>query len=113
VIVQDELRNLLTLDRELYSVAYDGNGAVPDYLRSVERRGALVSGAIPKQRLYDFMDLTRSAGFLVHECSLKKTSLEESFFNIIKGGGEPQLSEPRCAEPVATRDALTAGSSEA
>lgn len=86
VVVQDELRNLLTLNRELYSVAYEGDGATPpDYLRGVERQGALVRGTIPKERLYDFMEFARGSGVLVHECSLKKTSLEESFFNIVKG----------------------------
>jgi hypothetical protein len=31
------------------------------------------------------MEVVRTSGLLLHECSLKKTSLEESFFNIIKG----------------------------
>ena len=86
VVVQDELRNLLTLDRELYNVTFEANGHVPNYLTSVERLGPVVKGMIPKARLYDFMDLTRNAGVLVHECSLKKSSLEDSFFKIVKGG---------------------------
>lgn len=89
VVVQDELRNLLTLDRELYSVTFEANGVVPDYLTSVERLGGLVKASIPKERLYDFMDFTRISGLHVHECSLKKVSLEDSFFKIIKGGGAP------------------------
>lgn len=112
VVVQDELRNLLTLDREQYSVAYEGNGAVPDYLGSIERLGALVKGTVPKERLYDFIEFTRNAGLLLHECSLKKTSLEESFFNIVKGGGGYELSEPRDAEPMAKHDAVTVQSEE-
>ena len=87
VVVQDELHNLLTLDSGLYSVAFEGNGTVPEYLTAVERVGSLVRGSIPKDRLYDFMDYTRISGLPVHECSLKKTSLEDSFFKIIKGGG--------------------------
>ena len=89
VVVQDELRNLLTLDRELYSVTFEANGVVPDYLTSVERLGSVVKASIPKERLYDFMDFTRISGLHVHECSLKKISLEDSFFKIIKGGGAP------------------------
>lgn len=88
VVAQDDLRNLLTLNRELYSVAFEANGDVPDYLDSVERAGALVKGSIPKEKLYDFMEYTRAAGLLVHECSLKKISLEDSFFNIVRGGRE-------------------------
>ncbi len=87
VVAQDELRNFLTTDRELYTVTFEANGSVPEYLGSVERSGALVMGSIPKDRLYDFMDFTRTSGLNVHECSLKKTSLEDSFFKIIKGSG--------------------------
>jgi ABC-2 type transport system ATP-binding protein len=87
VIVQDELRNLVTLNRELYAVAFEGNGATPDYLMSVERLGNIVKGSIPKERLYDFMDYTKNSSLHVHECSLKKSSLEDSFFKIVKGGG--------------------------
>ena len=87
VIAQDELHSFLTLDQEVYNVAFEANGSVPEYLTSVEHLGALVKGSIPKAKLYDFMDYTRTAGVNVHECSLKRTSLEDSFFKIIKGGG--------------------------
>lgn len=87
VVVQDDLRSLLTLDRELYSVTFEGNGAMPDYLTSVEHLGNLVKASVPKERLYDFMDYARSSNVNVHECSLKKISLEDSFFKIIKGEG--------------------------
>jgi ABC-type multidrug transport system ATPase subunit len=93
VVVQDELQNLLTLNQELYRVIFDenGNGAVPEYLTAVERTGHLVRAFLPKAKLSDFMEVVRTSGVLLHECSLKKTSLEESFFNIIKG--EPTLTE--------------------
>jgi ABC-2 type transport system ATP-binding protein len=87
VIAQDDLRNFLTTDRELYSVTFEANGSVPDYLQSVERTGSLIAGCIPKERFYDFMEYTRSSGLSVHDCSLKKVSLEDSFFKIIKGSG--------------------------
>ena len=58
---------------------------MPDYLAEVERLGNLISGSIPKERLYDFMEYTRISGLPVHECSLKKISLEDSFFKIVKG----------------------------
>lgn len=89
VIAQDELRNLLTLNRQLYSVTFEGDGAIPDYLTSVERLGNVVKGNIPAERLYNFMDYTRNFGLHVHECSLKKISLEDSFFKIVRGGGSP------------------------
>ncbi len=87
VVAQDDLRNFLITDREIYSVTFEANGSVPDYLQAVERTGSLVTGSIPKERLYDFMEYTRNSGVNVHECSLKKTSLEDSFFKIVKGSG--------------------------
>jgi ABC-type multidrug transport system ATPase subunit len=94
VVAQDELQNLLTLNQELYRVIFDGNGngAVPEYLTAVERTGKLVRAFLPKARLSDFMEVVKTSGLLLRECSLKKTSLEESFFNIVKG--EATHSEP-------------------
>jgi ABC-type multidrug transport system ATPase subunit len=85
VVVEDELRNLMTLDRDIYSVSFEANGHVPEYVSAAERVGNLVKGFIPKERLYDFMELARNSGLHLHECSLKKSSLEDSFFRIIKG----------------------------
>lgn len=87
VVVQEELHNLLTLDQGVYSVSFETNGHVPDYLGSIERVGNIMKGVIPKEKLYAFMELARDSGLHLHECSLKKTSLEDSFFNIVKGGG--------------------------
>jgi ABC-2 type transport system ATP-binding protein len=86
VVVQDELSNMLTSDRERYSVVFEANGTVPDYVSSVERQGAVVKGLIPKERLYDFMEFSRASGMALRECSLKKTSLEDKLFNLVKGG---------------------------
>jgi len=86
VVVQDDLSNFLAPDRELYSVTFEANGSVPDYLGSVDRQGNVIKGLIPKDKLYDFIELTRVSGLSLHECSLKKTSLEDKFFNIVKGG---------------------------
>jgi ABC-type multidrug transport system ATPase subunit len=85
VIVQEELQNLLTLNQELYRVVFEGNGAVPDYLTGVEHTGNLVRAFLPKARLCDFVEVVRNSGLLLHECSLKRTSLEESFFTLLKG----------------------------
>ncbi|MGB0034401.1 MAG: ABC transporter ATP-binding protein [Candidatus Acidiferrales bacterium] len=90
VIVQDELQNLLTPDREFYGVTFEPNGSMPDYIGSIERVGTVVKGVIPKERLYDFMTYTQKSGLSVHECSLKKTSLEDSFFKLVKDGSPPE-----------------------
>jgi ABC-2 type transport system ATP-binding protein len=93
VVVQDELQNLLTLNQELYKVVFEGNRAVPEYLTGVERTGNLVRALLPKSRLRDFMADVSNSGLILHECSLKKTSLEESFFNVIKGEGTVEAAE--------------------
>ena len=104
VVVQEDLQNLLTLNQELYRVVFNGNGSdvIPDYLTAVEPTGGLVRALLPKARLFDFLEVVRTSGLALHECSLKKTSLEESFFNIVKGEtaqtvagsgkGEPSIS---------------------
>jgi ABC-2 type transport system ATP-binding protein len=91
VVLQDELQNLLTLNRDLYRVAFEIDGIVPDYLSAVERTGTLVRAFLPKPKLYEFMELVKTSGLQLHECSLKRASLEESFFNIITG--EESLAE--------------------
>jgi ABC-2 type transport system ATP-binding protein len=86
VVAQDELSNMLTADQERYSVVFETNESVPDYVSSVERQGAVVKGLISKERLYDFMEFIRASGISLRECSLKKTSLEDKLFNLVKGG---------------------------
>lgn len=86
VVLQDDLQNLLTLDKESYDVTFTPVGDVPEFVTSVERVGELVRGSVPKERLYEFMEYSRAAGATVQECSLKKSSLEDSFFKIVNGG---------------------------
>ena len=85
VVAQDDLRSFLTVDKELYSVAFEANGTAPDYVTSVERTGNVMRADIPKNKLYDFMQYTKGSGLTLYECSLKKNSLEDSFFKLIKG----------------------------
>ena len=110
VVAQDELRNLLSLDSELYSVSFEANGSVPEYLASVERLGDLVKGLIPKERLHDFMDFTRGSGLTLYECSLKKSSLEDSFFKIIKGERSPAMDTAQDQVALAPQSLATGGS---
>jgi hypothetical protein len=63
--------------------------------------GNIVKGLLPKENLYDFMDLARRSGLHLHDCSLKKTSLEDSFFKIVKGGESPAGSQEMRTMPAA------------
>ena len=95
VVAQDDLSNLLTGDRESYIVTFEPNGSLPEYLFAAERQGTVMKGVIPKERLYDFMEFARTHALGLHECSLKKTSLEEKFFNIVKGGHGPVVESAK------------------
>lgn len=86
VVLQDDLQNLLTVDKESYNVKFVPAGELPSYITVVEKLGDIVHGSVPKDRLYDFMEYSRTAGATLHECSLKKSSLEDSFFKIINDG---------------------------
>jgi ABC-type multidrug transport system ATPase subunit len=85
VVAQDDLRSFLTVDNELYSVAFEANGSAPNYATSVERTGNVMMADIPKAKLYDFIKHTKDSGLTLYECSLKKNSLGDSFFKLIKG----------------------------
>lgn len=83
VVTQDDLPNLLTVDSGLYEITFEPNGDLPAYISSPERVGNLVKAVIAREKLYDFMEYTRAAGLNVHECSLRKNSLEDSFFKLV------------------------------
>ena len=85
VVLQDDLQNLMTLNRDVYKVIFEANGNLPHYLTEVGRTGDVVRAFLPKAKLHDFMELVRTSGLQLHECSLKRSSLEESFFNVIRG----------------------------
>src|SRR6202451_2180949 len=46
VVAQDDLRSFLTVDNELYSVAFEANGSAPHYATSVERTGNVMRADI-------------------------------------------------------------------
>jgi ABC-2 type transport system ATP-binding protein len=85
VIVQDELKNLMKLDQDLYKVAFESRGALPDYFTLEQRRDGVAAGTVPAARLYEFIEYTRESGLRLLECSLKKATLEESFLKILRG----------------------------
>jgi ABC-type multidrug transport system ATPase subunit len=93
VVLQDDLQNLMTLNRDVYKVVFEANGTVPDYLTGVGRTGEVVRAFLPKAKLHDFIELVHTSGLQLHECSLKRASLEESFFNIIRGEEAPAGTE--------------------
>lgn len=86
LVVQSALNDLLKLDTEVYVVeaALDAN-SLPEYLSGATKTERGITGSVPAERLYDFMDYTRAAGIKVYECHQKKMTLEESFLSVLKG----------------------------
>jgi ABC-2 type transport system ATP-binding protein len=86
VLVEDSTQNLMRLDAGVYQVAFEGEGAAPDYVSGLQRQGNMMKGLIPSERLYDFMEFARASNFKIFECSLKRATLEESFVAILQQG---------------------------
>ncbi|MGC2424645.1 MAG: ABC transporter ATP-binding protein [Nitrospirota bacterium] len=86
LVVQSALTDLLKLDSEVYVVeaALDG-GSLPEYLTGVAKTERGMTGMVPRERFYDFMDYTKAAGVKIYECRQKKMTLEESFLSVLKG----------------------------
>ena len=84
VIAEDSIEHLLRSEQSLYQVVFEPNGSTPEYLLQAERRGETVCGAIPTERLHEFMQYARETGARLVECSLKRPTLEESFMKILK-----------------------------
>ena len=85
VIAQDDLQTLMTLNQEIYSVRVEAKGSLPAYLKVIDRQGDVVGGSIPAAQLFEFMDYVHREGLRVLDCSLQRTSLEDSFVRILKG----------------------------
>jgi ABC-2 type transport system ATP-binding protein len=88
VVVQDELRNLMNFDPENYSVEFDKTEEIPGYITHIIRSSRGVKGEIPTSRLRDFFDFASQKRLKIYECSLKRASLEETFFKYISGEAE-------------------------
>jgi ABC-2 type transport system ATP-binding protein len=76
----------LTSERtDVYVVDVERLPSIPDYVVVEQATHDRMRGTIPAARVYDFMELARTSGALVKTCSLKKDTLEESFFAVLKG----------------------------
>ncbi len=85
VIAQDELNRLRSFNLETYKVEIDASENLPEYLDVKIKTPNTVKAEIPVDRLGEFIRFTEESGLKVYECSLKKITLEDAFFNILKG----------------------------
>ena len=85
VVVQDDMSRLRGTSLETYHVECTPLDSLPDYLTVLVRTSTSIKGEIPAERLEDFMRLMLAPGCKLIECTLKRASLEDSFFSILKG----------------------------
>lgn len=86
VVAQDEMARLRGTSLEAYKVECAPFDPLPDYLKVLVRTPTSVKGEIPAERLEAFMREMTLPGRKLVECTLKRATLEDSFFSILKGG---------------------------
>jgi ABC-2 type transport system ATP-binding protein len=90
VVVQDEMNRLRGAGLETYQVEFDLMEPMPECVRVTVKTPTTVKGEVPAERLTEFVQQVDGAGKRLYECSLKRLSLEDSFFKILKGKNEHQ-----------------------
>ncbi len=90
VIVQDEMNRLRGTGLETYLVEFDLMEPVPECVRVTVKTPTTVKGEVPAKRLAEFVQQVDGSGKRIYECSLKRLSLEDSFFKILKGKHDRQ-----------------------
>ncbi len=86
VVAQDEMARLRGTKLETYHIECAPFDPLPEYLTVLVRTPTSIKGEIPAERLDDFMQLMTLPGRKLIECTLKRATLEDSFFSILKGG---------------------------
>lgn len=85
VIAQDELNRLRKFNTETYAVEFAAADHLPDFIAVKTKTRDTIKAEIQAGRLMEFMRFTEGGGLTVYECSLKKVTLEDAFFTILKG----------------------------
>lgn len=87
VIAQDDLNRLRSFDLETYQVEFDAHDNLPEYIDVKIKTPSTIKAEIAIDKLKAFIEFVDASAIRVYECSLKKVTLEDAFFNILKGKG--------------------------
>jgi len=85
VIAQDELNHLRSFDLETYIVEFGAAESLPEYVNVKIKTADTIKAEIPTEKLAELIRFIEVSGLKMYECSLKKVTLEDAFFNILKG----------------------------
>jgi ABC-2 type transport system ATP-binding protein len=86
VIRLDDMNNLRSLDQETYRVEFSPVPKLPDYVTRLSGNAETVKGEIPAACFGEFIRFTEAAGAKIYECSLKRATLEDAFFETLEKG---------------------------
>ncbi len=84
VVVNEALHNLKRFDLETYEVEFDSVAETPEFITVIHKSPDTIKGEVPVTKLSEFIAFTKASGLRMYECSLKKTTLEDVFFRILK-----------------------------
>lgn len=84
VLVEDEIEHLLKYEVENYYVEMDVSDEIPSFFTKVEKEENRIKGEIPAKHIHEFFNFTQEKNVKIYECSLKKATLEDAFFNTLK-----------------------------
>jgi len=96
VIVQDELRKLLTGEQDQYEVEFEPSDAILEFITVTERSDSSVKGIINQKHLNEFFSFIQQKRLKLYQCTLKRTTLEQAFANIIKGASGEKTDSNKC-----------------
>jgi hypothetical protein len=80
------MNNLRSLDQETYRVEFSPVPKLPDYVTRLSGNAETVKGEIPAACFGEFIRFTEAAGAKIYECSLKRATLEDAFFETLEKG---------------------------
>lgn len=84
VIIQDDLRNLLEHKEDVYLVEFQKTESIPDYVVIKEKTLDTIKGEVSLKHIKQFLFFIFENQIKLYQCELKRFSLEEKFYNIIK-----------------------------
>jgi ABC-2 type transport system ATP-binding protein len=83
VKLQDNLHNLLKYDLERYMVEIDANPDTPPFIIEQQQVAGHLQGTVMADEIDIFFKFISEHKLKVYECSLKRLTLEEAFFNVL------------------------------
>ena len=81
----DSVANFRKVSGDFYEFELEAAAAFPEYVTGIHEEAGRLRGTIPADRLWDFLAFARDGGGVLVSIEKKQATLEESFFEIVKG----------------------------